>query len=356
MGVFTKKKIWSAIWYILLAAGILTGCGNSKGLDAQAQDMEKDVTSALLSAEKLNIVCTTFPQYDWVMQILGENQEYADVTYLLKNGVDIHSYQPSAEDMITISDCDLLIYIGGQSEQWIEDALKNSGNKNQKTINMMEFLGERVWEEETVEGMQEGEHVHEEESDDTKSDYRLEKVEYDEHVWLSLKNAELICQEISEVLGELDTKHQDVYKENKAVYLEKLENLDSLYQNIVDSASQKTILVADRFPFRYLTEDYDLKYYAAFAGCSAETEASFETVAFLASKVDELELPVVYQIETSDDSLARTVVKNTAQKNQSILTLDSMQSVTEKEIDNGVTYLSIMENNLELLKWGLGYK
>lgn len=351
MGVFRKKTIWLAVWSMLIASGILAGCGGSEETDSQSHGTKKNTVSAVEAAEKLSIVCTTYPQYDWVMQILGENSSYAEVAYLLKNGVDVHSYQPSAEDMIAVSECDLLIYVGGESEQWVKDALKNSVNKGQRAISMMELLGDRVWEEEIIEGMQEEEHSHEEEAD-----HASEEIEYDEHVWLSLKNAALICREISDVLGELDEEHQTVYEENEAAYLEKLEKLDLAYQTVVNTASQQTILFADRFPFRYLAEDYGLEYYAAFAGCSAETEASFETIAFLAAKVDELQLPVIYQIETSDDSIARTVVGSTNLKNQSILTLYSMQSVTEKEIDSGVTYLSVMENNLEMLKQGLGYK
>lgn len=344
MGILKKNRVWLAVWIMVLITGILTGCGDTKQTATQSEDANTKSVSVI---EKLSIVCTTYPQYDWVMQILGDNQKHVNLTYLLKNGVDIHSYQPSVEDMITISDCDLLIYVGGQSEQWVEDARKNNRNQNQRAINMMEFLGERVWEEEVVEGMQE-EHVHTEENDSASKE-----IEYDEHVWLSLKNAELICQEISDVLKELDSENQAVYQENTDAYLKKLENLDAKYQSAVDAAAQKTILFADRFPFRYLVEDYGLDYYAAFAGCSAETEASFETIAFLTDKVDERNLPVIYRIETSDDSIAWTIINSTAEKNQSILTLDSMQSVTEEEMNGGVTYLSIMEYNLEMLKRGL---
>lgn len=330
-----KKRSLAFFAGIFCVTAMITGC------QAKSEEEMQTESSSIRGIEKLNIVCTAYPQYDWVMQILGKDQEYAEVTYLLKNGVDIHSYQPSVEDMIKISDSDLLIYIGGESEQWVEDALKNSTNENQKTINLIESLGERVKEEEIVEGMQE----------EKKNSH--EEIEYDEHVWLSLKNAEIICEKIIETLEELDGENQEIYKKNGAVYLEQIEELDKQYQQMIEQSSLKTFLFADRFPFRYLVEDYGLEYYAAFAGCSAETEASFETITFLAQKIDELDLPVVYQIETSDDSLAQTVVRNTTRKNQSILTLDSMQSVKEQEISDGTTYLSIMRSNLELLKIGL---
>ena len=346
---WNKKKKWVLIMAFSFIAGLLTACSGKKnevpksGMDVQAAEFEKQ-------EEKLHIVCTTYPQYDWVQQILGENPGHIEVNYLLKSGVDIHSYQPSAEDMMAISDCDLLIYVGGQSEQWLKEAQKNSKNENQKVIDMMDMLGERIWEEELAEGMQteaEEEHLVSHEKSESK------EIEYDEHIWLSLKNAEQICQEIVKVLKEMDSVHQEVYQKNGDCYLEELDALDRQYREAIDMSKQKTLLFADRFPFRYLTEEYGLDYFAAFAGCSAETEASFETIAFLAAKVDELDLPVIYRIETSDDLLAETVRNSTAQKNQTILVLDSLQAVTQKEIEEGYTYLSVMEQNLELLKQGL---
>lgn len=329
--------------------GILTACSGAgqNNISKNGIGVQADFAN---TEESLKIVCTTFPQYDWVRQILGENSGKSEVIYLLKNGVDIHNYQPSAEDMIAISNCDLLIYVGGQSEEWLEDAQKNRRNPNQKRIAMMEVLGDRIWKEELVEGMQKEEFIHTEHTE------HHENTEYDEHIWLSLKNAKQICQEISDTLGELDSVHQTLYQENTETYLKQLDLLDRNYQEFTEAAEQKTVLFADRFPFRYLVEDYGLDYYAAFAGCSAETEASFETITFLAGKADELNLPVIYRIETSDDSIAQTVVNSTVQKNQKILVLDSLQAVTEKEIEEGCTYLSVMEQNLELLKQGLNSK
>lgn len=334
---WNQKKYFFLL--LIMSVITLTACSSTRqnsipfqGVQANSNEKEKT----------FHIVCTTYPQYDWVQQILGENTSNVKVTYLLKSGVDIHSYQPSAEDMIAISDCDLLIYVGGESEEWLKEALKNSRNQEQKVISMMEVLGDQVWEEELVEGMQED-----------PNEQKSSEIEYDEHIWLSLKNAERICQEISQALKELDTENQENYQKNTENYQKQLQQLEKNYQELSDTTKQKVLLFADRFPFRYLIEDYGWEYYAAFAGCSAETEASFETIAFLSEKVEEYNLPVVYRIETSDDSIAKTVINSTKKKNQTILVLDSLQAVTEKEIEEGISYLSVMEQNLELLKQGL---
>ena len=260
---------------------------------------------------------------------------------LLDNGVDLHSYQPTADDLIKISDCDLFVYVGGESDEWVEDALKSAANKDRKVINLLEILGDSVKEEETVEGMQEEEGDHEEK-------------EYDEHVWLSLKNAQTLVGAISAALQELDPGNKDTYATNAAAYIEKLSALDGEYQAAVDAATYKTLLFGDRFPFRYLVDDYGLSYYAAFVGCSAESEASFETVSFLAKKVEELKLPCVLTIEGKNHKIAETIVQNTAGKNQKILTMDSMQSTTSQDVARGTTYLSLMAKNLDVLKEALG--
>ena len=291
----------------------------------------------------LKIVTTIFPEYDWVREILGDKADHAEVTMLLDNGVDLHSYQPTADDIIKISDCDLFLYVGGESDGWVEDALKEATNQNMKVINLLDVLGEQVKEEEVVEGME----AEEEESENE------DEPEYDEHVWLSLKNAETLCNAITDALEEIDPANKDAYATNAASYLEKLAALDGEYQTVADNAARKTVLFGDRFPFRYLVDDYGLSYYAAFAGCSAETEASFETISFLAGKVNELGLPCVLTIEGAQHKIAETIVQNTVKKNQSILTLDSMQSTTSTDVANGTTYLSVMESNLDVLKQAL---
>ena len=309
--------------------------------------------------KKLKIVTTIFPEYDWVKAILGDEIENVELTMLLDNGVDLHSYQPTAEDIRKISECDLFIYVGGESDAWVEDALKESLNENQRVINLMEVMGENAKEEEVVEGMQadeEHEETHSGEDADeahTGEDAEEEEVEYDEHVWLSLRNAELECQEIEKQLSALDPENQQVYEENLNTYLAKLKELDGKYQDAVNNSTMHTLLFADRFPFRYMVDDYGLHYYAAFVGCSAETEASFETITFLAGKIDELGLHTVLTIEKSDQKIARTVIENTKNKDQQILAMDSMQSTTSEDVKNGTTYLSTMESNLEILKQAL---
>lgn len=260
---------------------------------------------------------------------------------LLDNGVDLHSYQPTADDIMKISDCDIFVYVGGESDEWVEDALKEAVNKDMQVINLLEVLGDSVKTEEMVEGMQETEHDHEHEE------------EADEHVWLSLKNAQTLSNAIASALETADPANKETYVANAASYVEKLAALDTQYQEAVNNASQKTLLFGDRFPFRYLVDDYGLSYYAAFAGCSAESEASFETISFLAQKIDKLGLKNVLTIEKSDQKITKTIIENTRDKNQNILTLDSMQSTTSDDVANGTTYLSVMENNLSVLKEAL---
>ena len=498
------KKITALLLALMMLAGVLAGCGKPK-------DAGK--------AGKLKVVTTIFPEYDWVRAILGDKAENAEITMLLDNGVDLRSYQPTADDIVRISDCDLFVYVGGESDGWVENALKNAANRKMKVINLLEVLGDSVKTEETVEGMQEDGHGHshdeqltendiedrtlsdfagawkslhpyllngdldkfcehraeEDEDSSTTKDTYLEKFkaswqcdaekisingntitftyadgktvsaeytyagyqpkrndegkirsvryqfettsadapkyvqfndhghepgeaehfhiyfgndgfdalmsaktnpffvkdalsvedildelmghdhgeEKDEHVWLSLKNAKTLVGAIADALQELDPDNKDTYAANASAYIEKLSALDGAYQSAVDGAASKTVLFGDRFPFRYLADDYGLRYYAAFAGCSAETEASFETVSFLAKKVDELGLPCVLTIEGKNHKLAETIVQSTAGKKQKVLTMDSMQSTTSADAANGTTYLSVMESNLDVLKQAL---
>ena len=320
---------------------------------------EKNPSEA--SAKKISIVTTIFPEYDWVMSLLGDNPADAQVTMLLDNGVDLHSYQPTAADVIKISECDMFVYVGGESDEWVEDALKEAVNKNMIVVNLLDELGDAVKAEEVVEGMQgEDEHNHDHDHDDADHeeeehdhDHEEEEEEKDEHVWLSLRNASVICEVLEANLERIDGAHADTYKKNLEFYKEKLASLDGEYQKAVGAGSTDTILFGDRFPFRYLVDDYALNYYAAFVGCSAETEASFETITFLAGKVDELSLNSILTIENNDRKIAKTISDNTKSKNQKILTLDSMQSTTSKDVKAGVTYLSIMESNLEVLREAL---
>lgn len=520
------------------------------------------LTPAQAAEKKLSIVCTTFPTYDWVREILGERVQDVDLSLLQDNGVDLHNFQPTAADFVKVSSADLFAYVGGPSDEWVEDAVKEAKNKNLVAVNLIEELGDMVKEEVSLEGMQEGKHMHDHEEEDHDHDHehshgkevstfednevkdrslndwagkwqsayplvldgKLDKVfeekaesgkmtaeEYkkyyeegyktdythisidgqtisftdskgntaasdydyvgyvlqdwssgtraalyrfeardkqagtpayiefndhmiepadaehfhirmssesfdaitdletswptfypadltgeqiceeiiahgqhkedkddhdekaaedhdhdhdehdheghahhheDEHVWLSLRNAEKLVKVLAEKLSAIDADHAALYAANTAAYLEKLKALDTEYRSVVHSAKGKTVLFADRFPFLYLTEDYGLTPFAAFSGCSAETEASFETIAFLANKMDELSLPVVMTIEGSDQRIAKAVLSASKDAGRPIVTMDSIQAVNRDDMKTK-TYLSIMQSNLETLKQAL---
>ena len=384
--LFKKKKKLSAT--SLLLAGLFlcivlsVGCSvvkNTSGKNTTRKNAESENTIEQNSIEKgnsnkISIVCTTFPQYDWVKNILGEEAEHFNVTLLLDNGVDMHSYQPAVKDIATAGSSDLFIYVGGESDTWVEDALKEAKNKDLKAINLMETLGNSVKEEEVVEGMQEEReslgHFHEKSSKEKQEQTQKEshensqeingqkeaadeEPEYDEHIWLSIRNAEIMVKNIEKAIEQLDSDNAKVYQTNAENYIKKLDTLDKQYANTIQNAKYKAILFGDRFPFRYMADDYDLKYYAAFAGCSAETMAGFETVTFLAKKADELRLPVILTIENSDGRIAEAVKSNTTKKNQKILAMNSLQSVTKEQIADGITYLQVMQENLSVLSEAL---
>ena len=514
------KKLLSFIISALMICSILAGCGANADKEPATEPTNTGTDAPAPEAKKLDVVTTIFPEYDWVRQIAGDR---ADITMLLDNGIDLHSYQPTADDIIKISNCDMFIYVGGESDEWVEEVLDKARNKDMAVINLLEALGDSVKEEEVVEGM-EAEHDHDHEHEEIEeediedrslaefegtwkslypllSDGKLEEFlehkaedaeddsvtvetlrekytanwacdaveisiagdtitfksadgktsggkykyagysvikdddeditgvkyqfessdkgapkfvqfndhghepaekvehfhiyfgddsfdtllesktnpffvpedlsveeiteeltgghdhdhgeepEYDEHVWLSLKNASVLCRTIADRLETLDPDNKTLYKTNADAYIESLNKLDNEYKTAVKAGAVKTLLFGDRFPFRYLVDDYGLDYYAAFVGCSAETEASFETIAFLAKKVDELGLKAIMQIESADGTIANTV-KSTAKTGAgvTVLTMDSMQSTTSKDIESGETYLGTMRNNLEILK------
>ena len=314
--------------------------------------------------DKLKIVATIFPEYDWTREILGDKAASTQLTLLVGNGVDLHSYQPSIQDIAKISTADIFIYVGGESDGWVKDALKNATNKNMKVINLLEVLGDKVKAEEIKEGMQAEEEEHEDHDHDAEDhDHEAEghhhhhddddEVEYDEHVWLSVRNAKVLSAAICDAICEKDAANAASYKANLSSYSAKLDALDKDYSAVVKAASKKTVLFGDRFPFRYLVDDYGLDYFAAFVGCSAETEASFETVVFLSKKVDELGLNSVLKIESGDGKIAKTIVQNTKKKTAKVLTMDSLQSTTLKQANAGTTYLKVMEDNLKVLKEAL---
>lgn len=323
-----KAKRFLLVAAVLLMCVILTGCAGTSTADDG----------------KLNVVCTNFPAFDFVTNIVGEDNEKFKVTYLLEKGVDMHNYQPSAEAIAQIVKADLCIYVGGESEQWVEDVLRNS-SKEVSTVRFMDVV--ELKHEVIKEGM---EHEHDEEYADHEHE---DGCTYDEHVWLSLKNASKMSEAVCAALTELDAENADAYRENTDKYVKELNALDLEYQELVDEAANKVIIVADRFPFLYLADDYGIEYYAAFPGCSAESEAGFETITFLAEKVKKYDVPVVFQIETSNGSIAKTVINAAGNGNVKIGTLDSMQSVSEEKIEEGYSYIFAMKNNFLALKEAL---
>jgi len=329
------KNIVTLALVLTLAVSSLVACGSAKNSHLQSSSNDD---------AKYEIVCTIFPIYDWVKNIVGDNDN-VNVTLLLDQGTDLHSFQPTTADIALISSADMFIYVGGESDEWAEDAASEANNKSQISVNLMEVLDDVIVEEEVKEGMEAHDHEEEEEAESGEE----EEVEYDEHVWLSLKNANTIVSELTTKISEMDEDNKVTYAENGAEYQAKLASLDAAYQAVVDSASQKTLLFGDRFPFRYMVDDYNLDYYAAFVGCSAETEASFETIAFLADKLKELGLSTVLTIENSDGKIANTVIEQSG-TSATTAVLNSMQSVTADDVKSGVTYYSIMQDNLEVLK------
>jgi len=337
--MFCKKKN-ILVTLLLISMLLFTGCGQT--------------SNNVVTDKKFQVVCTIFPEYDWVREVIAGREDDYELTMLLDSGADLHNYQATAEDIAKIANCDLFIYVGGPSDVWVEDVLTQAVQNDVRVINLLEMLGDNVKAEEMVEGMEHSHETHEKdvhgEEEHTGEEHSQE---VDEHVWLSLQNAQIVVDKIATELSEIDSENAEIYMANAESYIGKLTSLDSEYQSITVNAKQKTILFGERFPFRYLVDDYGIEYYAAFNGCSAETEASFETIIFLAGKMDELGLKHIFVVENSDQKIANTIVENTQEKNQEILTLNSLQSVKKQDVENGVTYLQVMEDNLETLKKAL---
>ena len=316
------KKLFAAVTILAL---IVSAAGCSKTQQA--------------SSKGISVVCATAPLYDWTRKIT-EGTDGTDLSLIIGNGTDLHSFQPSAKDIISIKNADVLVYVGGESDGWIRDALKEPANKNRQVVCLMDILKDAIVEEEVVEGMQgEEEDGHEEHE---------EGPEYDEHVWMSLRLTRRSCKAIEEALEKVSSSNAAKYKANLDAYDKKLSELDKQYEEMVKGARLDTMVVCDRYPFRYLAEDYKLKYSAAFVGCSAETEASFETVKFLADKVKALDSKAVLIIDNSDGKLAKTVLETAGKSSVKVEVLDSMQSCGA-DLD----YIKIMTENLEKLKTAL---
>ena len=308
------KKIFIFILSVIIILSAFTSC--------TAPDKASD-------NGKINVVTTIFPVYDWTKNIAGEN---CNIIYLDESGTDMHSFEPTAKNILSITNADVFIHVGGVSDEWVENALNASGNTSLIILTLADITG--MIEEEIIDGME-----HEHESDHNSA-------QNDEHIWLSLKKAQTAVSAIADTLASADTANADKYRLNAENYNKKLSSLDKKYTDCVSNAKRKTLLFADRFPFRYLTEDYGLEYFAAFPGCSAESEASFETMTFLIEKTRELSLPCIITIENSDSKIADTISNETDTK---ILSLNSCQSVTKADVDNGITYISAMEKNLQII-------
>lgn len=274
--------------------------------------------------DTFHIVSSVYPGYDFLRNIT-DGADGVTLSLLVSGGVDMHNYQPTADDIIALSSADLVVYTGGVSEEWISNTLK----ENDRSLAMMDMVNALI--EESVEGM---------ESDSDEGD------EYDEHVWLSPKNAISICRAICEKLCLLDMKNEQLYRTNTDQYIGKLNELDALYGNVISASEGDTLIFAGRFPFRYLCEDYGLNYYAAFPGCSAETNASFSTVVFLSEKVKELCVSCIFVIDNDDSSIAESIIK-TASCDAKISRLVTMQTASDGE------YIEIMKENLEVIKEAL---
>lgn len=344
------KKIAAFAMLVLAAALTFTACSAEKSEKTPAQ-------------KKVSIVATIYPQYDWLKNVLGNHLDAVNLKLLIKNGTDLHSYKPSAQDIASIASADMVVYVGGGSDEWIEKALSATPKAGRVQVNLMQALGDRVKEEEVVEGMQAEddhhhehgeeaeEHEHHEHAEAHEDHEHAEEAENDEHIWLSLKNAEILVRALADAIAKVDSTNATEYHMNAALYIAKISALDAQYRAAMDSATHKTILFGDRFPFRYLVDDYGIKYFAAFVGCSAESEASFETVAFLAGKMDSLALPAIFTIDGSNGKIARAVLDASKKsKDTPVLSLNSMQSVTDAQMQSGIDYLSIMQSNLEVLK------
>ncbi len=313
------KKI--LILFLTAAVLLLASCDGEKATEIES---------------KTSIVCTVFPAYDFARSIIGDSGEF-DLKLLLKPGSEVHSFEPTPQDIINIKNCDIFIYNGGESDEWAKNILESINTKDMKIIAMMDCV--ETVEEETVEGMQK------EEED--------EEPQYDEHVWTSPVNASKIAQAISESIIETAEENENdtrLYKQNTEEYLTKLSELDQSFRNIINNSKRKTIVFGDRFPFRYFAEEYGLDYYAAFPGCSAETEADAKTVAFLIDKVNSEQIPVVFYPELSNQKVALTICEST---NAEPRQLNSCHNLTVDEFKSGADYLSLMKENLAAIEAAL---
>ncbi|MGI6206080.1 MAG: metal ABC transporter substrate-binding protein [Anaerovoracaceae bacterium] len=316
-----------ALLILLLAAVlVLTSCGStSSGSSSSGSSSSED------DGGRVKVVATIFAAYDFARQVSGGN---ADVTMLIKPGTDVHSYDPTVKDIEEIENCDLFIYAGGENDAWVDKILDSLDNKP-KTVVMTECTG--LYKEEITGGMQ------------TTAEQRSED-EWDEHVWTSPMNAQKIASAISDSLQEIDPEHASDYEKNNEEYQKELQDLDSDFRDVVNNSKRKTVIFADRFPVRYFTEEYGLTYYAAYPGCASDAEPSAKTVVSLIERVKKENIPAVFYIELSNQKMADTVAEETGAKK---LLFSSCHNVTAQQFEDGVTYISLMRDNLENLRYAL---
>lgn len=325
------KKIITITMSIILSLALFTGCSkNSTKDDNRISDKN--------NSDKKKVITTIFPQYDFTRQIVGER---AEVSMLLPPGAESHSYELTPQDIIKIQEADLFIYVGGGSDSWVDEILESMGEKAPKTLKLIDCVD--VVEEQMVEGMEEG-HEHE------GHEHGEHDVEYDEHVWTSPKNAVKIVDKINHTMAEIDHKNELIYEENSKKYKNDLIDLDKSFREVIDSAKHKTIVVGDRFPFRYLVDEYKISYHAAFPGCSSNSEPSAATIAFLTDKVKSENIPAVLYIEFSNHKVADAIAESTGTKT---MLLHSCHNVSKEDIKSGVSYLDLMNQNIEVLREAL---
>ncbi len=317
---------------IFMSGSLLTGCGGNR-TENSADD------------GRISVVTTIFPQYDFVRQIAGD---YVDLTMLLKPGEETHSYEPTPQDIIAIQNSDVFIYVGGENDAWVEEILESMPDEDMITLKLLDCVD--TVEEEQVEGMQEETgHSHEEEDGHVhENEEDAHSVhEIDEHVWTDPENASAITGEIRDILMEKDPSNRDIYEENTRAYQENLSELDREFHEVVDSAERNLVIFGDRFPFRYFADAYGLDYYAAFPGCASDTEPSAATMAFLINKVKEEKVPAVLKMELSSDNIANAIAEATGTE---VRTFYSCHNLSADDFENGETYLSMMQKNVETLK------
>ncbi len=326
--IFKKILTYSAVLLLLVALLLpaLTACDREDG-------------------DELTVVCTVFPLYDWVSNVVGA-VDGIRVILSVENGTDLHSFQPTAANIMDIADCDLLVCLGSSSEQWVDQAVASNPARHRTVLKMSEAPEVTLRQISLASECNEEGHDH---------GHGHSHGETDEHLWLSLANARAGVFAIADALSALDGEHAEQYRKNAAAYGDSLSTLDGQYREAIEKAPCKTLLFADRFPFVYLAEDYGFSYIAAFRGCTTETDADSDTIIRLATAADEHGLSHIMVTESSDRALAESVIRATANKNQQILAMDSMQSVTAKDRTAGVTYRSVMEANLVVLTQALSH-